>query len=59
MNTRGYDQQKTPQSSAFAPVSNRLQSRPFAVQSEAEESSPQQQETPDLQKQLEKEERFG
>ncbi len=59
MNTRGYDRQKTPQSSAFAPVSNRLQSRPFAVQSEAEESSPQQQETPDLQKQLEKEERFG
>jgi hypothetical protein len=59
MNTRGYDQRKTPQSSAFAPVKNRLQSRPFAVQDEVEESSPQQQQTPDLQKQLEKEERFG
>jgi hypothetical protein len=59
MNTRGYDRRKTPQSSAFAPVRNRLQSRPFAVQDETEESSPQQQETPDLQKQLEKEERVG
>jgi hypothetical protein len=59
MNTRGYDQRKTPQSSAFAPVKNRFQSRPFAVQDEVEESSPQQQQTPDLQKQLEKEERVG
>jgi hypothetical protein len=59
MNTRGYDQRKTPQSSAFAPVKNRFQSRPFAVQDEVEESSAQQQETPDLQKQLEKEERVG
>jgi len=59
MNTRGYDQRKTPQSSAFAPVKNRLHSRPFAVQDEVEESSPQQQQTPDLQKQLEKEERVG
>ncbi len=59
MNTRGYDQRKTPQSSAFAPVKNRFQSRPFAVQDEVEEFSPQQQQTPDLQKQLEKEERVG
>ncbi len=59
MNTRGYDQRKTPQSSAFAPVKHRFQSRPFAVQDEVEESSPQQQQTPDLQKQLEKEERVG
>ena len=59
MNPRGYDRRKTPQSSAFAPVSNRLQSRPFAPQAEAQESSPKQQETPDLQKQLEKEQCFG
>jgi hypothetical protein len=59
MNTRGYDQRKTPQSSAFSPVKNHFQSRPFAVQDEVEESSPQQQQTPDLQKQLEKEERVG
>lgn len=59
MKTRMYDQQKTPPPLAFAPVTNRLQSRPFAVQSEVEEFSPQQQETPDLQKQMEKEQRVG
>lgn len=40
-------------------VPNPFQSRPFAVQTKPEQSSPQQQETPDLQEQGEKQKRVG
>jgi hypothetical protein len=50
---------KAPQNSASAPVTNQFQSRPFAVQAQPEQSSPQQQEMPDLQAQRERAERLA
>ncbi|MFB8789641.1 MAG: DUF4157 domain-containing protein [Potamolinea sp.] len=59
MNIRVHSQQKTPPSSTAAPVTNPFQSRPFAVQAQAEQSSPQQQETLDGKEQQEKVKRCG
>jgi hypothetical protein len=51
--------QKGSDNSASARVSTQFQSRPFGLQAQSEEASPQQQETPDLQTQLERAKRFG
>jgi hypothetical protein len=51
--------QKGSDNSASARVSNQFQSRPFGLQAQSETTTPQQQETPDLQTQLERAKRFG
>jgi hypothetical protein len=51
--------QKGSDNSASARVSNQFQSRPFGLGPQSETASPQQQEIPDLQTQLEKALRFG
>jgi hypothetical protein len=51
--------QKGSDNSASARVSSQFQSRPFGLQAQSETATPQQQETPDLQTQLERALRFG
>ncbi|MBD0362053.1 MAG: hypothetical protein ICV55_04615, partial [Coleofasciculus sp. C3-bin4] len=51
--------QKGSDNSASARVSPQFQSRPFGLQAQSETVTPQQQETPDLQTQLERAKRFG
>jgi hypothetical protein len=51
--------QKGSDNSASARVSPQFQSRPFGLQAQSETTTPQQQETPDLQTQLERAKRFG
>jgi len=59
MNSRIPNRQKAPENSDSGLVSSQFQPRPFAIQPQSEEASPQQQETPDLQTQLERAKRFG
>ena len=59
MNSRIPNRQKAPENSDSGLVSSQFQPRPFALQPQSEEASPQQQETPDLQTQLERAKRFG
>jgi hypothetical protein len=59
MNSRIPNRQKAPENSDSALVSSQFQSRPFTLGPQSEEASPQQQETPDLQTQLERAKRFG
>ncbi|MEX0268685.1 DUF4157 domain-containing protein [Leptolyngbyaceae cyanobacterium UHCC 1019] len=56
MGLRSHAQKKVPQQSALTPVQSQVRSRPFAVQPQPETS---QQETPDLQTQIETAQRFG
>ncbi len=51
--------QKGSDNSASARVSNQFQSRPFGLQAQSETTTPQQQETPDVETQLERALRFG
>jgi hypothetical protein len=51
--------QKGSDNSASARVSPQFQSRPFGLGAQSETVTPQQQETPDLQTQLERAKRFG
>jgi hypothetical protein len=54
-----YGQQNAKKNADSAPEQNLFQPRPFAVQRQSSLASPEQQETPDLQTQLERAERFG
>ena len=54
-----YGQQNAQKNADSAPEQNLFQPRPFAVQRQSSLASPEQQETPDLQTQLERAERFG
>ena len=59
MHHRQDTHQKGSDNSASARVSPQFQSRPFGLQAQSETTTPQQQETPDLQTQLERAKRFG
>jgi hypothetical protein len=54
-----HSQKKIPQQSTSAPVQSQLRSRPFAIQAQHETNATEQQETPDLQTQIETARRLG